>query len=98
MSPPEQSKDPAAVPTIGLQQFEHPFIGGPGLLGKAPRHEVRQMHVADRNGIGNTESRPESHRGCPGADAREGLEPCGRHGNAGSTPLEDNRASGEAVG
>ena len=47
----EQADDAGPLPGVRLEQLEHPVVGAARLAGQRPRHEVRQVEVADAHGV-----------------------------------------------
>ena len=71
---------------VRLQEFEHPLVGPSPLTRQRPRHDVRQVVVADRDGVGvaerdeaNFSGRPLAH---PGQGAQAKARCIQRHGKS----------------
>lgn len=58
----------------GLEQLEHASVVATGLASQRKAHHVGQMVVANRHGIGVTESDDGDLGGDPRSHSREGLE------------------------
>ncbi len=72
----EQADDPGSGPAVGLEQFEHPGVVAAGFAGQRERDEVREVEVADADGILVAQD-PDAHLGRgPRADPGHGLQSC----------------------
>src|SRR5690348_15898729 len=58
----EQPNDPRAMAAPRLEQLQHPAVIAADLTGQAERDDVRQVEVADADGIG-VDACPEHHLG-----------------------------------
>ena len=65
----QQALHPAAMATVGLQQFEHPLVGAAGLARQSPRHQVGQVVVPHTDGVGIAQRQPRGLGRGPYADA-----------------------------
>ena len=83
----DEADDPAALATERLEQFEHAVVGGAGLTGQRPRDHVGEVVVADRDGIGIAERRPEHRPDRPRADAADQRQTGGDHAGTGRGPV-----------
>lgn len=56
------------------QQIEHPCVVAAWLAGKRPRNQIRQVGVADADGVGIAEGGAGRFRCCPRPDAGDLLQ------------------------
>ena len=68
---PEQADHPAALAAVGLEQLQHPFVGAPRLAGEGVADVVLEVEVADGDGVGIADPRPEHRADRPRADAAQ---------------------------
>ena len=71
----EQPDDAGALAAIRLEQLEHPGVGRAALAGERERNDVRQVEVADADGVGVAERAERDLRRGPRPDPGQRRQP-----------------------